>query len=400
MMVGKAGGAAAMAAAAAMMMMYLYASTSKPSTELTQSLIQGQVAMGAMGGAEGLHPVPSQGPPTWERGGNTWMYDRIYGNGIRPTTGVWAQPTAVAEEPQGEQGEEQAPAGAAEEPAAEPVAAGGDGAAAAVEAEEMPAAAAEERPVAEPMNDAGVPEAPAAQPREKEVVKEVVEPDGKVREEVEPKAQASEPEAEDCGGSDCSQNPDQIIVNVPSQQAPVQQVPVPYPAPASQQLPMEWAAEDAAEHAYNLAQWRVKILKAKMEQAKLRKELMAVTMGDDSEDANEDRMVGSRGRRKGRSDTELKAVKMSLLTLAKETVSAIRQLKNQMQELKSASLRRRTGGGQETQLADVGGTQMNQALRKIKAKKTAEVLQLKKKMDNQLNSLLQKVTKLIKSRSH
>ena len=34
-------------------------------------------------------------------------------------------------------------------------------------------------------------------------------------------------------------------MNVPQQGALVQQVPVPVPAVASQQLPMEWAAEDA-----------------------------------------------------------------------------------------------------------------------------------------------------------
>ena len=36
-----------------------------------------------------------------------------------------------------------------------------------------------------------------------------------------------------------------MVVNVPQQGAVVQQVPVPVPAVASQQLPMEWAAEDA-----------------------------------------------------------------------------------------------------------------------------------------------------------
>jgi hypothetical protein len=36
-----------------------------------------------------------------------------------------------------------------------------------------------------------------------------------------------------------------VVVNVPQQGALVQQVPVPVPAVASQQLPMEWAAEDA-----------------------------------------------------------------------------------------------------------------------------------------------------------
>ena len=110
-------------------------------------------------------------------------------------------------------------------------------------------------------------------------MEEVVEPNGQVEEFEEQPAAAGEPAAagqeapeppegecddeEDCGGGP-------VVVNVAGGAAPPQVVPQPvaYPVPAvaSQQLPMEWAAEDAAEHAYNLAQWRVKILRAKMEQ--------------------------------------------------------------------------------------------------------------------------------------
>ena len=57
--------------------------------------------------------------------------------------------------------------------------------------------------------------------------------------------------------------PSVVYVQPPPMQQPYA---VPIPAPASNQLPLEWAAEDAAEHAYNLAQWRVKILKAKNDQ--------------------------------------------------------------------------------------------------------------------------------------
>ena len=48
-----------------------------------------QVAMGAVGGSDGRWPVPPAPPPTWMRGGNSWVYDHTYGVGQRPTTGVW-----------------------------------------------------------------------------------------------------------------------------------------------------------------------------------------------------------------------------------------------------------------------------------------------------------------------
>eukprot|EP00285_Hemiselmis_virescens_P007983 CAMPEP_0173392254 /NCGR_PEP_ID=MMETSP1356-20130122/18853_1 /TAXON_ID=77927 ORGANISM="Hemiselmis virescens, Strain PCC157" /NCGR_SAMPLE_ID=MMETSP1356 /ASSEMBLY_ACC=CAM_ASM_000847 /LENGTH=200 /DNA_ID=CAMNT_0014350001 /DNA_START=13 /DNA_END=612 /DNA_ORIENTATION=- len=59
----------------------------------TQSLAfqsKAQVAMGAVGGSDGRWPVPPAPPPTWTRGGNSWVYDHTYGVGQRPTTGVWA----------------------------------------------------------------------------------------------------------------------------------------------------------------------------------------------------------------------------------------------------------------------------------------------------------------------
>jgi hypothetical protein len=111
-------------------------------------------------------------------------------------------------------------------------------------------------------------------------VEEVIEPNGQVEEVEEQPATAGDsssaaagsspepPEGECDDEEDCGGGP--VVVNVAGGAAPPQVMPQPvaYPVPAvaSQQLPMEWAAEDAAEHAYNLAQWRVKILRAKMEQ--------------------------------------------------------------------------------------------------------------------------------------
>ena len=46
------------------------------------------IAMGTHGGADGLHNIPTQ-RPTWERGGATWVYGSIYGDGIRPKDSVW-----------------------------------------------------------------------------------------------------------------------------------------------------------------------------------------------------------------------------------------------------------------------------------------------------------------------
>jgi hypothetical protein len=62
-----------------------------------------QVAMGNVGGSDGRWPIPPAPPPTWTRGGNTWVYDGIYGNGQRPTTGIWGEgkfpPSSPAAQP-------------------------------------------------------------------------------------------------------------------------------------------------------------------------------------------------------------------------------------------------------------------------------------------------------------
>ena len=134
-----------------------------------------QIAMGTMGGKDGLVKVPDQPPPTWERGDHSWAYDRDYGVGQRPTTGIWADKGvlpgggAPAEEEEEEEekekadeeeaGVEPAPAPAAapaqEEPAAEKEEPAAEEAPAPAEA--PPAAA----PAAEP---AAAPEPAAAEP--------------------------------------------------------------------------------------------------------------------------------------------------------------------------------------------------------------------------------------------
>jgi len=249
--------------------------------------------------------------------------------------------------------------------------------------------------------------------QEEQVVEEPAaeEPAGEEDQAGPPQAEEEGCDDEDCGGGGA------VVVNVPG--APqmmqsVQQVPVPVPAVASQQLPMEWAAEDAAEHAYNLAQWRVKILRAKMEQAKLRKQLMSVTMGateepegpsesgDDASEGGGDDKGRGRGMRGGGESRrgELVAVKQSLLSLAQETVGAIKQLKNQMMSLKKAVCcgNEKKAPVQSLEQVGVQKTALQRAIARVKAQKSKQVLAMKKKMDAQLNSLLSKVSTLIKDK--
>ena len=358
-----------------------------------QSLLAGYAAMGTVGGGEhGLHNVPPPPPPTWARGGHSWVYDKEYGTGVRPTTGIWASMKADAEGPPspsdgGVEEEDEVPTEEPSEPAA-------------AEEEQEDEGAPAEEPAEEQS---------AEEPAAEEAAQEEEEPAGEQEEAPVPEpAAAEEPEGGAEQGCDDEENCGQqgVVVNVPGggTQYVTQQVPVPVPAAASQQLPMEWAAEDAAEHAYNLAQWRVKILRAKMEQAKLRKQLMAVTMGatpdveeGPSEDASVRASPGSRGRR-----GELLAVKKSLLSLAQETVGAIKQLKGQMLSLKKAVRGGNKDKAPEMSLAQVQNqdSAVQRAIARVKAQKAQEVLAMKKKMDAQLNSLLSKVAKLVQHRRH
>mmetsp|Transcript_44144 Transcript_44144/g.88534 ORF Transcript_44144/g.88534 Transcript_44144/m.88534 type:complete len:430 (-) Transcript_44144:187-1476(-) len=370
----------------------------------TQRLFQSkaQVAMGQNGGQNGLWPMPDQPPPTWTRGGNTYVYDGIYGIGQRPTTGVWASGSLPqnGEEEEEEQAAPTARAGAgAGAPPLPPTPPGPP---------RPPSAPVASEPAEEDDEEAGPGMAQAGGPtppqeeeqeeepgeeEEEEPEEEEEEPQEEEEEEPEEEEEeAPEEEEEECGEEPCQQG--HVMVNVPAAAptAPlVQQVPVPYPAAASQQLPMEWAAEDAAEHAYNLAQWRVKILKAKMDQAKLRKQLMHLSMGEDAGGSAEEEAKPQRA-----SGAELRAIKGSLLTLAQETTAAIKQLKDQMQALRSAACC--SEKGPTTQLSQVNGSPMEQQLALIKAQKAKEVKNLKERMDKQLDGLLKKVTTLIQNK--
>jgi len=378
-----------------------------------------QVAMGTHGGKDGLNPMPPPTPPTWARGGNTYVYDGIYGIGQRPTTGVWASGGVMPDSGAEAEGEKEAASQEEEEaePSAQVEEAGAPAAAeeeeeeapqaAAQEEEEAPAAAEEEpeeEEVQEPNGETE--EEPVEQEEEEQPEEEEEEPAQQEEEEQEEPEQQEEEEEEpeeECDGQGCTGG--KVVVNMPQQPQvlpQVQQVPVPYPAAASQQLPMEWAAEDAAEHAYNLAQWRVKILRAKMDQAKLRKQLMALSMGDDAAPSSalseEPEEPEERGRDEGRDEEELKSMKQSLLNLAQETVGAIKQLKNQMQQLRAAACCKEEEKGPTTQLSQTSGGGVQQQLAAIKAKKATEVKNLKKRMDKQMDHLLTKVTKLIQDK--
>jgi hypothetical protein len=154
---------------------------------------------------------------------------------------------------------------------------------------------------------------------------------------------------------------------------------------------MEWAAEDAAEHAYNLAQWRVKILRAKNDQAVLRKKLMELSMGTDEGSSRP-----SRGRSSG-TTKELKDIKVSLLDLAKNTVDAIKDLKTQMEKLRKEQCCTKSAktAAQTSELSQLPGAMTD------KEKREMMVLKLKKKMDDQLDGLLKKVSILIqKGKKH
>ena len=264
--------------------------------------------------------IPSQPPPTWNRGGGSWIYDSMYGTGRRPTTGVWgpgefppseepahlsAAPNAPANAAQVRVEQVLLPNGKKEEvvvPAAPPAAAGQPGPTGVVEnivlpngkQEQVVIPAAAAAPTAAPVAAAPAPASFAQPIAQLAPAGAVGSQQASVPVEQAPGTQAAPgapPAGEGCNNGGCPPGPVTYVMQAPAYGSPVTYAPsgaygvaappsVSYvmQPQASQQLPMEWAAEDAAEHAYNLAQWRVKILKAKMDQAKLRKELMQETV--------------------------------------------------------------------------------------------------------------------------
>ena len=182
-----------------------------------QSLMAGYAAMGTVGGGQhGLYDVPPPPPPTWSRGGHSWVYDGIYGNGQRPTTGIWAQkgfggPMDAGEPAANDGGVEEQDSVPTEEPA-EP---------AAQEESAGPAAAEPAEDFAEPAAQEPAAEESAA-PQEEEVEEpngqeEIVEEEPAQAEEAPAEEQTGGPPAaddecddeEDCGGGGA------VVVNVP-----------------------------------------------------------------------------------------------------------------------------------------------------------------------------------------
>jgi len=94
----------------------------------------------------------------------------------------------------------------------------------------------------------------------------------------------------------------------------------------------EWAAEDAAQHALNLANWRIKLLEAKKEQARLSKEVMTTGNIAPSNPGGDKKKAGKKeaGKKKGGSDAQLKGIEKSVLALATETRKAIGAIESQI----------------------------------------------------------------------
>jgi len=262
--------------------------------------IKAGVAHGTVGmGIGGSMPVPPPPPPPWSRGGHSWIYDDQYGTGIRPTDSVWCDCNTLAECKE--------KCGKAEEPEPEP--------------EPEPALEPAPAPEPEPEEDVGQPaevEEPAGEPPAEEAPEADSSPAEEEEEEKEP-AQEEEPAEEPAAAEappqeEAGRGGTGYILTAPYEGyapklppsgrglpyggvAPVLAAPpgaagpVMYGAPyagaaygtpyspavdggMSALLPSSWGGEDAAEHALTLSQWRVNILKSKLQQAHLRKSLM------------------------------------------------------------------------------------------------------------------------------
>jgi len=126
----------------------------------------------------------------------------------------------------------------------------------------------------------------------------------------------------------------------------------------------EWAAEDAAQHALNLANWRIKLLQAKLEQAKLAAKVMNVATPGSSFAA------GSADELKGTStQTELKAMQKGLVSLASSTSDAIESLSHKI------------------------GNSHNHRARRHRSY-LAKLRQLKQSTDSQLSTILKKIDRI------
>ncbi|EKX38008.1 hypothetical protein GUITHDRAFT_115770 [Guillardia theta CCMP2712] len=286
------------------------------------------IAMGTHGGADGLHNIPTQ-RPTWERGGATWVYGSIYGDGIRPQDSVWCDcdsPEECKAKCGGKEEQVEAPESppkGQEEVQGEPPQEEQQ------EQQEQPAETqAEEAPAAEPEAEEAVP----ARPRYR---------DEKPREKASRQRQQQQQEEKRMGGTG-------YVLTLPQEgyepKLPVSGQPVAYPAQQtsgwsntqaaptwtsaqatfenSGLVPSRWTSEDAAEHTLNLQQWRISILRSKLKQARLRKELMKVaTVPIDLGRQSLHSRPRSDSRGQGESQ-EIDSLKKDLVAVASETASA------------------------------------------------------------------------------
>jgi len=91
----------------------------------------------------------------------------------------------------------------------------------------------------------------------------------------------------------------------------------------------EWASEDAAQHALNLANWRIKLLQAKLEQAKLASKVMNVAAPGTYENEEDEY--------KTKTASQLKQIKNGLVSLASSTSDAISSLADKVKHIKGPS---------------------------------------------------------------
>jgi hypothetical protein len=104
--------------------------------------------------------------------------------------------------------------------------------------------------------------------------------------------------------------------------------------------PMQrWAEEDSAEHALNLNRWRMRILEAKLEQAKLRRALMDQEMLGNKEAAGSPSLTEAGSSRKdkggaaggkGGVEKDIGRLKRMLASVAEETSSALESLTSEV----------------------------------------------------------------------
>lgn len=112
-----------------------------------------------------------------------------------------------------------------------------------------------------------------------------------------------------------------------------------------------WSEEDSAEHSYNLNRWRESILLAKIQQAKLRKQLMDQEKGLDWRRGGESETTqaasgrlgaggGGGGGGQGKVTREVKDLKKMLAGVAEETSSALEGIASEVKGIKASDRRR------------------------------------------------------------